>query len=295
MYIYNRGHHYSLLYSGFRRTLNKVRPHDWHDEEVEVSFSAARQTGSFSQGIIFSSGSEPNKSALQLPWQAPHPHSSHVHLLSFLQTLSGSKQKSIKTFYCVSSERGSHQVPHEVHAHIVGVKPHGDLQVVHGNEHQVLLPQFPAAHILCLSTEQEVRKPQVLHMHFAPTNVWLRLKGISTSLRYSFWCVFFHSSQWTSSRLSNWAAAPAHREASSRLASVSSVNTETHQKAACRLRRRRACRGQACRFKLNEHTEHVRFVNATQLWNFPTTNYMTNRRGRTVLLLWTVEGLWVPH
>lgn len=49
---------------------------------------------------------------------------------------------------------GSHPVPHVVHAQLVGVEPHGGLQVVHVDQPQVALPQLPAAPLLHLETEQ---------------------------------------------------------------------------------------------------------------------------------------------
>ena len=48
----------------------------------------------------------------------------------------------------------SHQVSHVVHGHFIRVKSHRSLQVVFGDEHQILLPQFPAAHFLSLQDVQ---------------------------------------------------------------------------------------------------------------------------------------------
>lgn len=47
----------------------------------------------------------------------------------------------------------THQVPQVIHAHLVTMEPHGSLQVVHVDEPQVLLPQFPAVQLLTLETE----------------------------------------------------------------------------------------------------------------------------------------------
>lgn len=65
------------------------------------------------------------------------------------------------------NEQASHQVSHVVHAQLVGVKPHGGLQVVRGDEHQVLLPQFPAAHVLHLNTTmyRKSARGQMLLLH----------------------------------------------------------------------------------------------------------------------------------
>lgn len=46
--------------------------------------------------------------------------------------------------------KATHPVPQVIHAHLVAMEPHGGLQVVHVDEPQVLLPQFPAGQVLTL-------------------------------------------------------------------------------------------------------------------------------------------------
>lgn len=55
---------------------------------------------------------------------------------------------------------------------------------------------------------------KLLHIYIHPPLV------LHTSFLYVFWCVFFHSSQWRSSWLSNVSAALTHSERTSRLPSI---------------------------------------------------------------------------
>lgn len=51
------------------------------------------------------------------------------------------------------NEQVTHQVPQVIHAKLVAMEPHGGLQVVHVDEPQILLPQFPAFQLLTLGAE----------------------------------------------------------------------------------------------------------------------------------------------
>ena len=75
----------------------------------------------------------------------------------------------------------SHQVSHVVHAQFVRVNSQWSLQVVFGNEHQILLPQFPAAPFLILQdVQRESAWGQILYKLMIKSYIWIfrgRLTG----------------------------------------------------------------------------------------------------------------------
>lgn len=86
----------------------------------------------------------------------------------------------------------SHQVSHVVHAEFVGVKSHGSLQVVHGNEHQVFLPQLPAALILHLKTYEKSAGGQTLYkLLINLTYGFCAYKHKNKTRTYLHVCLFF--------------------------------------------------------------------------------------------------------